>query len=202
MTHFYQHLPSPPSLSLPLFYPHTYSVAYPLLYHSCISKCLDSSSSQSIWLPSVVCSALSTLCILTLFTLSGANFPPYPSHIYSKSLTSVSYCKSFCECTVQNTVPPHQADCFLSGCTTVGAPSPSHLNICPSHYRSHRRIWAPFPHSDSNAGEKGEWYIRECWCQFKAPDYVSQLAERRKESPGGRANRSEHPWMFWKYGYG
>lgn len=137
MTHFYQHLPSLPSLTV--FYLPTYSVAF--------------SNSQSIWLPSVVCSALSTLCILTLFSLSTANFPLYPSHIYSKSLTSVSYCNSFWECTAQNIVPPHQADCFLSGGTTVGAPSPSHLNICPSHYRSHRRTWAPFPHADSNAGE-------------------------------------------------
>lgn len=37
------------------------------------------------------------------------------AHIYSKSIPPGSCCKSFCECTVWCSVPPHQADCFLSG---------------------------------------------------------------------------------------
>lgn len=84
MTHFYPHLPSLSSLSLSLFV--TSSVLFGcqsknLLDPSCFSKCIVFIvfASLSYALPSVLRSALSTLCILTLFTLSAANFPPYPS---------------------------------------------------------------------------------------------------------------------------
>lgn len=84
MTHFYPHLPSLPSLSLPLFVIPSVLFGYlsnNLLDLSCFSKCIVFIVfvSLSYALPSVLRSALSTLCILTLFTLSAANFPPYPS---------------------------------------------------------------------------------------------------------------------------
>lgn len=84
MTHFYPRLPSLSSLSLSLFV--IPSVLFGcqsknLLDPSCFSKCIVFIvfASLSYALPSVLRSALSTLCILTLFTLSAANFPPYPS---------------------------------------------------------------------------------------------------------------------------
>lgn len=147
---------------------------------------------QCVCVSHLFCVRLCLRCVSQLFSLSPLliSLLIHP-HIYSKSLSPGSYCSPFCECTVQYSVPPHQADCFLSGCTTVGAPwgpGPSHLNICPSHYRSCCRTRAPFTHADSNAGENGNDIQGNAGipgCLLKAPDYVSQLVERCEESPGG-----------------
>lgn len=56
----------------------------------------------------------------TLFAHFSASFSPYPS-LYL-NLCPGSYCSSFCKCTVQYSVPRHQADCFLSDCTAVRVP--------------------------------------------------------------------------------
>lgn len=60
-------------------------------------------------------------CIPPLFFAHfSASFSPYPS-LYL-NLCPGSYCSSFRKCTVQYSVPRHQADCFLSDCTAVRVP--------------------------------------------------------------------------------
>lgn len=123
--------PFPSCLPLPLFC-HTlaHSVAYPrisahnltpeeneLFLLSIQSICLSYTRSD------LFCVQLFLGFVPQLFTLSLLliSLLIHPC-IYIKSLSPGSYCSFFCDCTVQCSVPPHQADCFLSGCTAVGAP--------------------------------------------------------------------------------
>lgn len=111
----------------------------------------------------------------------------------------------FCQCTVPYSVPPHQADCFLSGCTTVGASrgarsfTSKHLSIpllemltSPSQ-RTHTQTLFFSTHADRDAGREREGYPRG---RRRSSVSRSKLLIMRASCLGetrGAARRQGHP---------
>lgn len=138
MTLFFFHT-SPPSLpfsSYFLSYPQSNSGDYPK--RNALSLTLDPSClSKRFVLRPVSASLLHALMLIpfsALFVPCTSTFRslcclfPSLSMPKSKSLSPGSYSPSLCECTVQYSVLPHQADCFLSG-ASAGPVTSKHLSI-------------------------------------------------------------------------